>query len=187
MSVPHLASARFHLRPLAVDDEDLYLALYTDAEVMRHVGDALTLTAARSAFDKVLAFNQQATGAYRTWVVVERSTNEVWGLLALVARDGGSEIGALIWPQYHNAGVATEIIRRLVDFAFTEGGVDSVFTRHRAANGGAEGLMRKLDFERIPAVGSRDGGVRWERTRQRWQRAGGIEAMAAMCAPSGTN
>lgn len=187
MSAPCLGSARFLLRPLAVADEDLYLALYTDAEVMTHVSDVLTPIAARSAFDKVVAFNRQAAGAYLTWVVVERSTGDAWGLLALVARDGGSEIGALIWPRYHNTGVATEIIRRLMDFAFTEGGVGSVFTRHRAANGGAEGLMRKLDFERIPAVGSRDGGVRWERTRQRWHRAGGMEAMAAMTAPSGTN
>lgn len=148
-----MQTERFELRPLAPRDSGLYIGLYTNAKVMRHVGDALTLPAARSAFDKVLAFTQRTDGGYQAWVVVERSTGEEWGLLALVAREGGSEIGALIWPQYHNAGVATEIIRRLMDFAFAEGGVDMVFTRHRAENGGAESLMRKLDFRRIPGRG----------------------------------
>ena len=158
-----MQTERFELRPLAPPDSELYIALYTDAEVMRHAGDALTREAARGAFDKVVALNQRTDGGYRAWVVVDRSTGEEKGLLALVAQEGGSEIGALIWPQYHNAGVATEIIRRLIDFAFAEGGVDTVFTRHRAENGGAEGLMRKLDFRRIPAEGSREGEVRWER------------------------
>lgn len=179
-----LETARFRLRPLKAHDDGLYIALYTNAEVMRHVGDALTLAAARNAFDKVLAFAQRTDGGYQAWVVVDRSTGEEWGLLALVAREGGSEIGALIWPQYHNAGVATEIIRRLMDFAFSEGGVDTVFTRHRTVNGGAEGLMRKLDFRRIPAEGSKGGEVRWERTRRRWQRAGGMQTRAPKTAPS---
>ena len=183
MRAPPLETARFRLRPLKAHDDGLYIALYTDEEVMRHVGEPMAAVAARSAFDKVVAFSQRTDGRYQAWVVVDRSTGEEWGLLALVAREGGSEIGALIWPQYHNAGVATEIIRRLVDFAFAEGGVDTVFTRHRAVNGGAEGLMRKLDFRRIPAEGSKEGEVRWERTRQRWQCAWGLETRAPMTAP----
>ena len=183
LGAPPLETARFRLRPLEAHDDGLYIALYTDEEVMRHVGEPMAAVAARSAFDKVVAFSQRTDGRYQAWVVVDRSTGEEWGLLALVAREGGSEIGALIWPQYHNAGVATEIIRRLMDFAFAEGGVDTVFTRHRAVNGGAEGLMRKLDFRRIPAEGSKEGEVRWERTRQRWQCAWGLETRAPMTAP----
>lgn len=184
LGAPPLETARFRLRPLEAHDDGLYIALYTDEEVMRHVGEPMAAVAARSAFDKVVAFSQRTDGRYQAWVVMDRSTGEEWGLLALVAREGGSEIGALIWPQYHNAGVATEIIRRLMDFAFAEGGVDTVFTRHRAVNGGAEGLMRKLDFKRIPAEGSKGGEVRWERTRRRWQRAGGMQTRAPKTAPS---
>jgi ribosomal-protein-alanine N-acetyltransferase len=172
MSLPCLETARFHLRPLGEDDDELYVALYTDADVMRHVGEPLTLRAASRAFNKVATFNRREDGGYRTWVVVDRATVKTCGLLALVAQQGASEIGALIWPQYHNDGIATEIIRRLMDFAFMECGLDVIFTRHLVANNGAEGLKRKLDFERIPTVGSRDGEVRWERIRQRWQHHG---------------
>jgi RimJ/RimL family protein N-acetyltransferase len=183
MALRVMQTARFELRPLMSSDANLYIALYTNAQVMRHVGEPLTLAAARRSFEKVVASNQCESGEYRTWVVVDRSTRDAWGLLALVAREGASEIGALIWPRCQNAGVATEIICRLMDHAF-EDGVETVFTRHRAVNGGAEGLMRKLDFERTPAVGSWDGVVRWERTRQRWQRAASIETTAAMSASS---
>jgi ribosomal-protein-alanine N-acetyltransferase len=165
MSPPSLESERFYMRPLVIGDAPLYVALYTDPVVMLHVVEPLDAVAARQAFDKVASFNRQGGDSYRTWVVVEKVAGREIGLLALVARDGMYEIGALIRPEWHNGGVATEIIRRLMDFAFMEGGCETVFTRHRAENGGAEGLMRKLDFERIPVKGHRDGVVRWEKKR----------------------
>ncbi|MBD9477639.1 GNAT family N-acetyltransferase [Pseudoxanthomonas sp. PXM02] len=173
MSLLSLDTARFHLRPLAARDAALYVALYTDPAVMRHVVEPLDAAVARQAFSKVESFSRNGSRDYRTWVVVEKASDREIGLLALVAREGMHEIGALIWPEWHNGGVATEIIRRLMDFAFSEDGCQIVFTRHQAENGGAEGLMRKLDFERTPAEGHRDGGVRWERTRARWQHASG--------------
>ncbi|WP_213603890.1 GNAT family N-acetyltransferase [Pseudoxanthomonas japonensis] len=175
MNLPSLDSERFDLRPLTARDTALYVALYTDAAVMRHVAEPMDAKSASQAFSKVESLNRRGSDDYRTWVIVEKATGQDIGLLALVAREGIHEIGALIWPEWHNGGVATEIIRRLMDFAFAEGGSQAVFTRHRAENGGAEGLMRKLDFQRIPSEGHRDGGVRWERTRARWQRASGNE------------
>ncbi len=138
---------------------------------MLYVSEPPGVATARRAFAKVEASNRLGDGDYRTWVIVERASQQDIGLLALVAGKGMSEIGALILPEWHSDGVATEIIRRLVDFAFMKCGVETVFTRHRAENGGAEGLMRKLDFERIPVEGHREGRVRWERTRLRWQHA----------------
>jgi len=175
MTLPSLGTDRFNLRPLATDDAALYIALYTDPAVMLHVVEPLDSEAASQAFIKVESLNRCESASYRTWVVVEKATGQEIGLLALVAREGMYEIGALIWPAWHNGGVATEIIRRLMDFAFAEGGCQTVFTRHRVENGGAEGLMRKLDFQRIPSEGHLDGGVRWERTRARWQHASGNE------------
>ena len=90
MRAPPLETARFRLRPLKAHDDGLYIALYTDEEVMRHVGEPMAAVAARSAFDKVVAFSQRTDGRYQAWVVVDRSTDEEWGLLALVAREGGS-------------------------------------------------------------------------------------------------
>jgi [ribosomal protein S5]-alanine N-acetyltransferase len=175
MNLPSLESERFDLRPLTAADAALYVALYTDPAVMRHVTEPMDAESASQAFSKVESLNRRESGSCRTWVVVEKTTGQEIGLLALVAREGMCEIGALIWPAWHNGGVATEIIRRLMDFAFAEGGCQTVFTRHRVENGGAEGLMRKLDFQRIPSEGHLDGGVRWERTRARWQHASGNE------------
>lgn len=169
--LPSLETARFLLRPLATGDAALYVALYTDAEVMQHVAGPLDAEAARRAFDRVEAFNRHGRGSYRTWVVVEKASGRDLGLLALVERDRKYEIGALIWPGWHNGGVATEIIRRLMEFAFADLGCGTVLTRHRAENAGAEGLMRKLDFQRLPLDGHLDGGVTWERTHARWQHA----------------
>jgi len=171
LKLPTLETGRFRMRPLSAEDAALYVALYTDPELMRHVAEPLETGAALQAFTKVASFNRLESEDYRTWVVVEKAEGHEIGLLALVARDAMHEIGALIWPKHHNGGVATEIIRRLMDFAFTEGGCETVFTSHRVENGGAEGLMRKLDFQRIPAEGHLSGGVRWERTLAHWQRA----------------
>ena len=62
--VPDLAfeTPRVRVRLLCEDDLDLYLALYTDPDVMRYIGPVLGKEEAEVQFRKALALNRDAAG-----------------------------------------------------------------------------------------------------------------------------
>lgn len=160
-----LETARTSLRLLGDQDVELYIRIYTDTEMMRHVCEPFTIQRARGAFEMTLAHNRARSSGLKTWVVHRRDIDNELGLLALNVDGRRAEIGALILPQWQNMGFSTELINRLVEYAFHEQGVDLVYTRHRMSNGQADGLMKKLNFVRVPPQTEDAGQVRWERAK----------------------
>lgn len=163
-----LETERLHLRPLDERDEALYCRIYTDAELMRHVGEPLTREAALAGFGKVCRFNLDAEFRYRCWIMVPREGGSDAGLVALMGSQERAEFGMMVLADWQSRGLAQEVVPRLVDFAFDEYGVAETFTRHLAANRAGAAVMRKLGFE--PAeLGADDAGwCGWSRSRAQW-------------------
>ena len=161
---PGFATARLDVRPLRPGDRDVYVALYTDADLMRLVAPALSPAAAAASFAKVL---DPASGT-RAWTLHERAQAATIGLLGLV-RDGvgGGEIGALVRAPWQGHGYACEAIARLVEVAFADPALARLHTRHATANAGALGLMAKLGFARVAAPDGDRFDCRWELPRAR--------------------
>ncbi|MGY1779251.1 GNAT family N-acetyltransferase [Geodermatophilus sp. SYSU D01036] len=103
------------IRPVAVGDVDLYLALRGDAATMRDLGGPLPAGRIRAGHAREVA----ETAAGRAWVVVaEVATAAGWvpaGNVSLVGHDpAGAEIGWVVHPDHRGRGVARTAVRLLL-------------------------------------------------------------------------
>jgi RimJ/RimL family protein N-acetyltransferase len=165
-----LCTPLFELRPLSERDRETYIALYTDAGVMSHIGPSQDAVSAERDFHATL--RALADGACRKefWTLVEPGQNDGIGLIGLVRDDqGGSDLGIVIFTSRQGRSYAAYAIAAVANHAFDHLGLHMVRTRHTAANARTEGLMHKLGF--LPdanAAGSQD--LRWQLTPGQWSR-----------------
>ncbi len=163
------------LVPLVRGDARLYRAMYTDAQVMRHVGAPLSAAAADMAFEIVC--QQIAAHPPRAWYwrIHRASAGEgaaAVGLAAVVAdagadrgHAGGAELGVLLAASTHGEGLATAAIVRVAAVVFAHTAVQRLWTRHAADHDAAAGLMRTLAFR---PEGQDDSECRWSLERASW-------------------
>lgn len=143
---------RVKARLLCEDDLDLYLALYTDPEVMRYVGNVLPVDAIRELFDKVVISNRRETAAGRYWGITHRRMGAWLGQASLI-RNGAdpacAEIGIMLLPSAQHGGVGLQVLQALVDMAL-EGhvwpGLRELVTRNAADNLSAGRLVAHVGF-----------------------------------------
>jgi len=160
---------RLHLRPLGAEDEAFYCGLYTNPGLMRHIGMPLSIEAARNGFLKACQLNDETELRYRAWIIEERRRRTDIGLLGLIRNNDTAEIGAMLLGGSQGKGFAAEAIRVLVDYAFMEHDLTSLYTRHSLDNGLAIGLMGKLGFVCVASDMLGDLGYRWQLPRQHWE------------------
>lgn len=180
---------RLHLRAFDAGDEDMYVGLYSDPAVMRHVGEALEPAVARRAFAAVLRQASRSPPPARYWRIEWREAGRPRaGLIALVhdADRRGAEIGLLLWPHSQDQGVAREAIAAIADHAFAaDASLDSLWTRHTEGNVLVDSLMRRLGFDRDGEVATgplRLPQPRWRMVRGDWQaRPGGFAPPTGRC------
>ena len=167
-----LQTPRLRLRPMEDGDRALYIALYSDADTMRHIVPAQSPEAAARGFLAALAAMRASPPARRFWVMSDVSGSAV-GLLGLDHDAPGSgEVGALIPPPHQGRGYASEAIAALADHAFGALGLQRLHTRHAAGHGLAAGLMSGLGFQPAPeAPGPHP--LRWQLDPACWARRQG--------------
>lgn len=150
------------MRPLAEGDQALYCVLYTNAGLMRHIGPPLEAAAAQRAFHASCDHN--LLGLERsTWVIVERASSRDIGLVALIREDQGAEIGAMLLPERHRLGFASEALSALVETAFAGNALPWLSARHAVGHTAMESVMRKLNFVRRLPASPHDQIVHWRR------------------------
>lgn len=137
-----LDTPRLRLRPLALEDLDIALALLTDADVMRFVGGPQDPRVVEENLPR--AVRRSGGGCIGMWCVSDRVTGEKygdavltplpvdrqdidWSLLGLPdVPPGEIEVGYLLKPTAWGRGFATEIAARLLRFAFESTALDEV-------------------------------------------------------------
>jgi RimJ/RimL family protein N-acetyltransferase len=171
MSLPTLETRRFHLRPLAEQDEALYVSIYTNEALMRFVGEPMAHEDAVRAFNAFLHSNQR--GDLRRaccWVIGHGAgAQETVGLLALIPHPDAAEIGVMVVEAWQGRKVAQEVIGFLSGHVFQYGGWLRTFSRHVRENEAGAGVMRRLGFREMELV---PGGARfrgWEMARDEWK------------------
>lgn len=150
---------RIRARLLCEDDLDLYLALYTDPDVMRYVGETMSRERAMNAFAKVLRLNADPAVGARYWRLVHRRTGAALGLASLV-RDFASreraELGMMLLPASQRTGTGFQALHAILRGIFAPPwglGISELVTRHDARNTGANRLAEYLGFEREASTG----------------------------------
>ena len=149
-----LSAPPYALRPFAASDLALYVALFTDAEVMRSVGGPMARERAERAASAALRHQHDAQGRFRHWVIAHPEGPA--GLLGLALRgeawhDGDAELGVLLWPAWQARGAATATIRAVRPWAFDVAGLSALVCHHAIGHAGAAALMRRVGFEACAA------------------------------------
>jgi RimJ/RimL family protein N-acetyltransferase len=153
-----LHASPFALRPFADGDVALYVALFTDAEVMRAVGAPFAPDRAARAAASALGHQQEANGRFRHWVI--EHPKGPGGLVGLALRGerwsgGEAELGVLLWPATQARGAATAAIRAVRPWAFEVAGLAALTCHHADGHAAAAALMRRTGFRPCaPASGA---------------------------------
>lgn len=170
MTLPVLETERFVLRPLLQADEALYVSIYTDAALMRFVGEPMTPDDAARAFEAFLRSNQKADLRRACCWVIEHGAaarGEV-GLLALIPHEDRAEIGVMVVADWQGSKVAQETIGFLSGHLFRHGIWPAAFSRHVRENEAGAGVMRRLGFREMDHVPGGTGFRGWELTCGEW-------------------
>jgi RimJ/RimL family protein N-acetyltransferase/precorrin-6B methylase 1 len=166
-----LTTARLSLRLLEPADAAFYTSLYTDPDVMRHIGAVLDPALAARSAQRAVSLNAEPGWRRRFWVIRRPQASSPLGLLALsrvAGRPAEAEIGAMLLPHAQGCGHAAEAIRALVACAFgADTGIERLRTRHHPGNAMATGLMRKLGFRLAHRADATDACI-WQLDRNRW-------------------
>lgn len=150
-----LETGRLDLRPLEDGDRPLYVGLYTEAGVMRHVGAPLSPEAAGRGFEGVVRQMRERPPQAWYWVACLRGSGRQAGLLALMFDQGreSAEFGMMMPAWAQGSGYATEAVGALVAHAL--GGepahaaglrLQRLRTRHVPEHPAGPRVMAKLGF-----------------------------------------
>lgn len=144
---------RVKARLLCEDDLDLYLALYTDPEVMRHVGPVMGTESAAAQFGKALALNREEARRVRYWSAysLEDEVVSPLGILSAAWRETSRspvEIGIMLLGRMQRSGLGRQLLIGLIDALFDDAGlgVDMVTARHLSQNVAARKLFSCVGF-----------------------------------------
>ena len=131
-----LHTDRLMLTPFDESDVDICIELFTNPEVVRYAGKVMAEDDIRSEFPKWI--RRGGTGGVGMWCAKDKQTGEKLGTGALLPMpveekdtdfdllvpgrmpDADIEIGYFLKPSAWGQGLATEISRRLLRFAFEE-------------------------------------------------------------------
>ncbi len=149
-------SERLRYRPIREDDAELFVKLYSDPALMRHVAAALAPDAARRALAGVLA-GMRAAPARCCFLVIEALRDDA--RLGIVGcPDLGAlpdlEIGVVLLSPASGQGHGRESLSALADQLFRRDAVRSLWTRIEHANGAAIRMVESIGFR--PSAGLRE-------------------------------
>lgn len=121
--VPTLETARLVLRKLTMEDAPLRFAMRSDPEHTRYllVSGSVTVDEVRERLAWIL--RDMTVGRSKGWAVVERSTGDAIGHVAIVRIDHENRAAALAYEllgSHRGNGYAREAVARIVQFGFEE-------------------------------------------------------------------
>ena len=142
-----LTTERLHLRPFTAADHDAIHAVYSDPEVMRHVGHGAHRSTAETANALRIYGEVLARRGYSFLAVTERESGALvgdGGLHPLGGVGPDVELGYTLARAAWGKGYATELGRALVEYAFGVLRVPRVVAQVEPANTGSRHVLAKL-------------------------------------------
>lgn len=170
MSAEPLAGERIELRLLEPRHAELYAALHADAQVMADVGPQPSAATVQAAFLRCCRHNRQRHPGHRTWVVRTAADRVDAGIAALLRSGVEAEFGAMLFPHAWGQGIATDILRTVLAYAWNSLELEQVHAMHVRSprNSASERLLASAGFARTTAIAT--GLSRWTIHRPSWRR-----------------
>ena len=124
-----METERLFLRFYTEDDKDDFIALFTDAAVMKHVGDGVLTIEQAEAFWKKL-FEKLYPEKFNIWAVFTKEDSRYVGHAGIYPRPTKKEDWEFVYflcPNAWGKGYATEIARLVIEYAFEQLNLRAVF------------------------------------------------------------
>jgi RimJ/RimL family protein N-acetyltransferase len=164
-----LVSDRLELRPLCMQDAELYCGLYTDRGTMRCIGPTLTARQAARSFKAALRIGARALDGPLFITIIERASQDSLGLCAiqqiLMRR---AETGVIVKAAARGRGIATESLRTVIEWGFVTLPLEHIWVRCSVHNTIAELLFRAVGLSRQPVAAAEPAEVIWSVDRNSW-------------------
>lgn len=142
-----LTTPRLRCETLKEADWPFFLSLYQDRAVMRQVMDALSEAEIREAFDARLTPWSPGAEHWLCLTVRDASTRDPLGLTGFIQREKTmAEVGFLFAPGAQGKGYATESLRAVCDYAFSEGDFRRLTATVTAGNLASRRVLKKMGF-----------------------------------------
>jgi ribosomal-protein-alanine N-acetyltransferase len=157
-----LLSDRLVLTPLESADIELAVELWTDPEVVRYICDLPTEAEVRQEMPD--AIRRGGNGCIGVWCIADRKTGDKLGSAYLLPMpteeddvdyglivmgqmpDTDIEVGYFLKPSAWGQGYATEVCRRMLQFAFQEAALNEVVASVDANNIASKNVLEKSGF-----------------------------------------
>lgn len=140
---------RMSLHLLAETDFALYRDIYTDAALMRHVGQPLSVDRTEPSFRRTLSDNGQRPWQRLTWKLQARAGGETVGLLGVSRAHPETtvaEMGTMILAGCQQRGLATEALTGLLHRSTATPTITTLRIRHQAGNHAVSQMCTRLMF-----------------------------------------
>ena len=144
-----IQSSRAFLRRLELNDLPMMLEMEGDNETMKYtsVGQALAPEEIKSRLIKSLE-EQKNHEPFGVWAAVDIKTHDFIGWFMLRQhRSPEYEVGYMLRKKYWGQGLATEIVKSLVDFGFHKMGLLRIQALTDIENMASQKVLLKVGFE----------------------------------------
>jgi RimJ/RimL family protein N-acetyltransferase len=156
---PVLRTDRLLLDPYVPEDEEAFVALFTDTRVSQWMGDGPEPEEANRALFHRVFTKVYDTGAFDVWAVRENGVMIGHAEIKPTEESGGHE---LIYALAHAAwgrGLGTELAKAICAYGFEKLGLSEVHATIAEANSASLAVMKKLGFEHVRDKIEDDGSV----------------------------
>ncbi|VFS21913.1 Spermidine N(1)-acetyltransferase [Yokenella regensburgei] len=139
-----VTTPRLHLSPFQPSDWNFFRLLREDTRVMRYIA------AVASEKDNRLLFATRLTAPHTFVVRLHNSPTPLGDIGLKISPHNREEadVGYMFMPEAQGKGIATEAIRALCEYAFTQAGVKALNAWVLADNVGSVRVLEKLGFVR---------------------------------------
>ena len=140
------------LRPVTLDDLDLYIRMYCDPVMMAELGGPWPREEQPARLQRNVA-SMEAGEAWVFKIIPDETTGEAAGGVTVWEHSGHgesiNEIGWMVLPAFQGQGLATAAVRAVMDKARAEGRWDVLYAFPGVTNGPSNAICRKLGFTKF--------------------------------------
>ncbi|MBQ9269855.1 MAG: GNAT family N-acetyltransferase [Oscillospiraceae bacterium] len=147
LETKRIETKRLILRPFQLEDaHDMFVNWASDPEVTKYLSWP-AYTKEQDAVGRMHWMRDQyAAGNVGDWAIELKEIGQVIGSIGIVSRNDNADsvhIGYCIGRRWWHQGITSEAFSAVIDYCFSEGGVNRIETRHAPANPYSGAVMRK--------------------------------------------
>jgi ribosomal-protein-alanine N-acetyltransferase len=151
LPVPPLETERLWVRRLRMDDAPALLEILSDAETVKYWGRPMMTELAQAENYTRENLRWMDDGHCLYWGVEEKASGRLVGTCTLFKLDPNNrrgEIGYLLNREYWHRGIMSEVLARVIQYAFDEFGLHRLEADTDPANEASIRLLERFGFQR---------------------------------------